>query len=805
MMDTCTLSDVQGTASEPITITSAGDGPVIIDGTINLNGSWTETIDHKYSLKVNNPILQLFVNDQLYVLARYPNAKFSDKSVFYAVSNWFRSAKGGTHNLNTGEGLLRDQKKCAMPSACCSRCNTHDLAASKINATDAMLVANLWSCDTGIQKITGHDVSEPGILRYNATYKGLCDTYRGGDGRYFVYGARQLLDAPEEWLLSKDEESSYQVLVSTPPSTSDKVTGRVLDYALAVNSVKWLVMSNMSFHAATVSIAGDVGNVTLSSLVFNYSAVSRRSLNRTDPPKTLALWRTRDLDNKDKMRPSGFVLKDLIVRYSDGPALMLSGRSTNMYDCLFEWNDWTTAGGSWPEGVPIKGKGSRATTIRVNDDDGILLHRLTFRNNGAAQSIDAGGATNTNAANVDSCFFQTQLAIQDDGSFVEGGGTPSTMYTNNWCTNTGKSGLRWDGLYPGTLGGVMSGNVVWNATGLVVKGDQHNVTGNTVFDGSDTTPSHAAHDRPRYQDYTSVLNNWTVASVLLGAGTKEYNPKANQLTLFTRNLFDLIEVAGAHCPNKNKKCVLPGKYDSNLIGTPTPQDDGISFDIRSELRDPYHMDFRRCPKSNASKLDAGAYSDWSPSDKTYQIPGRRDKIKASTPLPPTGSLGIYLNTDLMFLPGREALNGHNVYFGESKTTMKLIKTLEGVNNIVQLEHPLKTGTTYMWRVDVRSPQLLVDLDLVGDVWTFETNVESMYSCHIPPRPPPSPLPPGPGKCKAAENMLCPGDAGKGDKSGDKCFECVVTHSKDFLIAGCWNRDQGGKNRHAFIVEWCGGS
>ena len=39
------------------------------------------------------------------VLARYPNAKWSDKSVFYAVKNWFRSKDPGVHNLTSGEVL----------------------------------------------------------------------------------------------------------------------------------------------------------------------------------------------------------------------------------------------------------------------------------------------------------------------------------------------------------------------------------------------------------------------------------------------------------------------------------------------------------------------------------------------------------------------------------------------------------------------------------------------------------------------------------------------------------------------------
>ena len=58
-------------------------------------------------------------------------------------------------------------------------------------------------------------------------------------------------------------------------------------------------------------------------------------------------------------------------------------------DCLFEWNDWTAVGGSWPLYVPRFGKAHRATTVWADVVDALVLERLTFRNNGAAQSVNA--------------------------------------------------------------------------------------------------------------------------------------------------------------------------------------------------------------------------------------------------------------------------------------------------------------------------------------------------------------------------------------------------------------------------------
>ena len=104
--------------------------------------------------------------------------------MFYAVSHWFRSKDPGVHNRTTGEGLLTDNGKCAeMATDCCSRCNSHDLAASGVNATGALAILNLWACDTGVQQIIEHTAAAPSILRYIATWDGLCDYYEGGEVR----------------------------------------------------------------------------------------------------------------------------------------------------------------------------------------------------------------------------------------------------------------------------------------------------------------------------------------------------------------------------------------------------------------------------------------------------------------------------------------------------------------------------------------------------------------------------------------------------------------------------------------------
>ena len=326
----CDVTGLHGTRDQPIVISSAGDGPVVVDGTLPIDGPWSSSGgfftapigDHKFT--------QLFIDGHMQVLARFPNALWSDKSVFFAVANWLRSEEPGIHNLSSGVGLLRDQGPC-QPGDVPGTCNTHGLATSGINATGALGVLNLYSCDTGVQSITRHDAATPGVLHYNATWHGLCDTYRGGFGRYFLQGkSAGFLDHQEEWVLDLEQQLIKR---TAPPPPGAEVRGRVSDFALAVNGASWLAISNLSFHATTLSVTGNVSNVSLSSLVFNYSAVSRRSLGEDTPPIGLTVWRQEQEDEqeeeedarKHRQTAADILIDDVVVRYSDGPALMLSG------------------------------------------------------------------------------------------------------------------------------------------------------------------------------------------------------------------------------------------------------------------------------------------------------------------------------------------------------------------------------------------------------------------------------------------------------------------------------------------------
>jgi hypothetical protein len=164
-------------------------------------------------------------------------------------------------------------------------------------------------------------------------------------------------------------------------------------------------------------------------------------------------------------------------------------------------------------------------------------------------------------------------------------------------------------------------------------------------------------------------------------------------------------------------------------------------------------------------------------------------------VPPTGSIGVHLNTELMFLPGRLAL-GHSIYLGPADGALTHLEDLSGSEaNIARpAATALQPNTAYAWRVDTH---IVGGRTVVGSMWGFRMGA-GQVSCRITPHPPPRPIKPGPVLCAATAQELCPGLRGTGGMVGSRCYECVVTNANSLREVGCWQ----GTSRHGFVVSFC---
>ena len=263
-----------------------------------------------------------------------------------------------------------------------------------------------------------------------------------------------------------------------------------------------------------------------------------------------------------------------------------------------------------------------------------------------------------------------------------------------------KYGLRFDGQPPKVgHNGKMQSNVVWKCNGMMVKGDNHTVLHNLVFDKRNEKEG----DHQGNQCSLCVLRYVRKNPVPINNGT---------VVVF--NAADMAN-GGKH---GGKMYPLAGsvvKY--NVIG-----------DVRDQLVDPDNFDFRPLSNSTYLRHNVGPYS-YDREFAHYWIPGRQ-LYKASTPVPPDNSMKVKpgRRDTLMWLNGYEA-SIHRVYLGTSKARVANAtpespeyrgSVMDG-GNVVHLKTTPEPQTQYFWRVDAEVNRSVV---YQGDVWSFTTAKQS---------------------------------------------------------------------------------
>ena len=119
-----------------LTIRPYENEKVIFDGTIDISSfNWTNTGNNIFKTDIQTSIWQLFVNHKEMVMARWPNAQFSNKSIY----NWSSWAQGDEANSNNG--LLTVDP------------NYHDMSSINHTLDSAHAILNIGSFRTWNRKI----------------------------------------------------------------------------------------------------------------------------------------------------------------------------------------------------------------------------------------------------------------------------------------------------------------------------------------------------------------------------------------------------------------------------------------------------------------------------------------------------------------------------------------------------------------------------------------------------------------------------------------------------------------------------
>ncbi|XP_068675366.1 uncharacterized protein [Montipora foliosa] len=132
------ITNKHGSPEKPMVIRGIGDHYPIIDGTVEIKPKegWVKYANAAYKATLEEDIWQLFIDGEMMTNARWPNALWSDKTVFNS-SFWAKSSNASTRGVMVENGVK-------------------DLAGSGLNATGAMAILNIGSFNTFTAVVRSH-------------------------------------------------------------------------------------------------------------------------------------------------------------------------------------------------------------------------------------------------------------------------------------------------------------------------------------------------------------------------------------------------------------------------------------------------------------------------------------------------------------------------------------------------------------------------------------------------------------------------------------------------------------------------
>ena len=431
-----------------ISIISYPGERVIFDGTVALDsiakGDWEKVAKSLFRRKIDRDVWQLFVDGKQLVNARWPNASFSDGSVF-SKKGW---ALAGPENSVNGSAQNDPE--------------VMDLAKSGLNIENAILIANFGGWETWTRRVTEH---KDGSNHFKFDKVPHFKNKPWNPLNYFVEGKLQFLDRPDEWFFDAEEKFIYVFSTQVPKRN---YFGKVQSYAIDGENWKNVKVAGLNFFATTMKCER-CDDLVLADMNFHHASASKRALGLQSTIADL----TKFTSSKES---SGLILSNCNINNTDSQALIIEANKALIKNCLFYNIDYAvTESYVHGESIHLKGVGN-------------IFSSNTIFSAGASSALSGAGwfiaelnhIYNTGFAQSDGAMIHVRIPSQT-GAIIR----------YNWCHDSpDKYGIRFDSPIPPTRwgnGGMIHHNVVWNAKGINVKGERHKVFHNLAFDnqGSD--------------------------------------------------------------------------------------------------------------------------------------------------------------------------------------------------------------------------------------------------------------------------------------------------------------------------------
>ena len=449
--ETITIDDLDGSSGSAIVFTNYNNERVVIDGTTPITSTWTQVgSSNIWRTKLSADIWQLFINWEEQVMARWPNAKFSDDTIWDNDNYWAKGTIDDDENAYTNGTIIDDPYTNSAGTAVDLNATGFDLDETN---KQAIAILNLGSFKTWSRLVTSHSG--------NTFNYATVPTWKTKHHYYYLEGRKEFLDQEGEWWYDtyNDADSLYYYAANGVNPNRLDFRGKVQSYAFSITGSQYVQIKNLEFFATTVYFSnGD--NCLVYGCNFMYPSCSKRMLRIVDTEPEMTKFASGS---------SGSSIRNCAFRNTDGIALEMWGGTDTVDNCYFNKIDYSVADNS-----------SIMLTIRMNGTSNVF-RKNTVHRTGASATVMIGDAGLVEYNNL----YDTGH-LQSDGSMIQfmEGQQDGAICRYNWLHDTEKYGARFD--HSGTadgVNGIMHHNLAWNCEsgGIMVKGDNHKIYNNTVL------------------------------------------------------------------------------------------------------------------------------------------------------------------------------------------------------------------------------------------------------------------------------------------------------------------------------------
>jgi len=438
------INDLKGKDHLPVVFMPYKKASVWMDGSIPIEGDWVRHKDHIFSLKLNEPVWQLFVDGKSISSARWPNGNWNDGSIWDKSKSmcWPEKGKGGLgEHYNTA------------------------LKEIDFSLTDGgIIVVNSGSFKTYKSFITEHKAGSD-HLKYDKDGVYVHFGFAGKVERfgYFLEGKKELIDVGNEWFFEPKDSMLYVKFKEGTGPADHEIRGKTLSYAFDAEDASNLVIRGINFFGSTISFINS-SHITLEDCHFKFPSYSKRML------RDLSETEVTRLLVHDEITPAYDTIRNCIFEYMDGSVLDMNGTGNVVENCYMHHIDYScTFKGGW--------------TLNMIDATDLVFRRNTIHTTGASETFKAGRRNLIELNDISHTGY-----LQNDGALIQVSVKQQdrSVTRNNWVHHSVKQGLRFDNSNkpnsPWGENGTMHHNVAWKTDRVFFKGDKHYIYNNLVFD-----------------------------------------------------------------------------------------------------------------------------------------------------------------------------------------------------------------------------------------------------------------------------------------------------------------------------------